>query len=175
MKKLLPHLHSLFVLVGVFILLVGLGCQSLGVWSSTAKTDMQKVSTALAPLIGDAQKAIKAIQANYPFWCAIAQGTLQVAGVKVTQADMDAAKSWLALADTSLGILGPVNAAVANNTAMPAVDPGLVQNAIAQVKTALPQQTAAALANPAVKVLYQAYLAGQTNVPAPGPAAVPTP
>ena len=166
MKKVLVGALTLSLLLG--------GCAGFGVWSPAAKTDIQKVSTALEPLIGDAQKAIRAVQANYSFWCALVQGTLQVFGVQVTQADMDAAKPWIALADTSLGILGPVNAAVANNTAMPAVDPGLVQNAIAQVKIALPQQTAAALANPAVKVLYQADLAGQTNVPAPGPAAVPT-
>ena len=161
----------------VLLLTVGLllsGCQSFGVWTPAAKTDMQKVSAAVAPLIGDAQKAVANIQQNYPFYLALAEGTLQAVGIPVPPGAAALAQGWLGVADTTLKIAAPVTVAIANNQAIPATDPGLLQLGIIQAQNVLPKETKAAMANPAVAALYQAYLAGQTNLPKPSPAAVPT-
>jgi hypothetical protein len=166
MKKLL--------ILAMMLALLLVGCSGIGVWSSGAKTDMQNISKALEPLIGDAQKAVAAAQNNYPFWCAIAQGTLQAAGVKVTPAEVTLAQNWLAVADTTLKIAAPVTTALAAGQPVPPVDTNTLQLAITQAQTVLPNQVKTAMANPAVKALYQAYVAGQTNLPAPAAAAVPT-
>ena len=171
-------LRSIALKVLLVLCLVGLvsmvGCASFGTWTPEAKTDIQKVSAALAPLIGDAQKVVANIQQNYPFYQALAQGTLMAAGVQVPPEAFKLAQGWLGVADTTLKIAAPVTVAIANNQPVPATDPGLLQLGIIQAQNVLPQETKAAMANPAVAALYAAYLAGQTNLPAPASVANPT-
>jgi hypothetical protein len=151
------------------------GCSAFGVFNSKAKADIAKVETFLAPLIADVQKGLTAIQADYPFWSALVRGSLQVVGVKVTQAQMDAALPYIAAADTDLGVLGKAIAYNQNPTANSPVTAADVQNAVNSTTTALPVLKTTVLANPAVAVLYQAYVAGQTNLPAPAAAAAAVP
>ena len=171
---------AILAVAAILALAVALaGCSALGVFSPKATADISKVETALQPLIADGQKALDAIQADYPFWSALVQGTLQVAGVKVTQAQINAALPYIAAADTNLGVLGKAIAYNQNPSANPPVTAADLQNAISATSTALPALAKSAMANPAVAALYQAYVAGQTNVPPPtvapaAAAAVPT-
>ena len=158
-----------------FAALLGLllvGCETLGVFTPKAQQDIQKISAVLAPFIGDAQKVVANIQQNYSFYYAVLNGTLQVAGVKIPPEAADLARNWLAAADTTLKIAAPVTVAIAQNQPVPAVDPNLLQLGIIQAQTVLPKEAKAAMANPAVAALYAAYVAGQSNLPAP---ANPTP
>jgi hypothetical protein len=121
---------------------------------------MVSIGEIAAPIIVDAQIALKNIQQNYVFWAALVQGTLQVAGVTLTTEQINAAKPVIAAMDAALVPLG----SVANNEK---VDPIAVQTAVIAVQNAVPTLTQKALANPAVNMLYQAYMSGQTNVPKP--------
>jgi hypothetical protein len=151
-------------------------CSSFGVWSAKSEANIAKVETALQPLIAKGQLALTAIQADYPFWSAVAQGTLQAVGVKVTAAQMQAVLPYITAADTNLGVLGKAIAYNQNPTTAPPVSAADLQNAISATSAALPALAKQAMANPAVAVLYQAYIAGQTNLPPPtvAPASVPT-
>ncbi len=159
----------------VMLLCLIYGCSALGVFSPKAKAEIVKIEADLVPLIGKAQTALTAVQADYPFWSALVQGSLQVVGVKVTQAQMNAALPYIAAADTDLGVLGKAMAYNQNPSTAPAPTAADLQNAISSTTTALPVLKTTVLANPAVAALYQAYVAGQTNLPAPtAAAAVPT-
>jgi len=136
---------------------IGSGCTTMQ--RATIKATAAKVVKITGPMLLDAQKALSLVQKNYAFWSALVQGTLKVAGITITQAQIDAARPVIAAADA---VLVPLGAAVKNTP----VDPAAVQNAIIAVNNAVPALAQKALANPAVNALYQAYLAGKTNVPA---------
>jgi hypothetical protein len=173
MRKLLAIL-AILAMAGAVALS---GCSGFGVFNSKAKADIQKVETFMAPLIADVQKGLTAIQADYPFWSALAQGTLEVAGVKPANAAAitQAAFPYVTAADTDLALLGKAIAYNQNPTGSAPVTAADVQNAISSTTTALPVLKTTVLANPAVAALYQAYVAGQTNVPAPAAAAAAVP
>jgi hypothetical protein len=136
----------------------GIGCSVA--MRQKAKDGWAKVERVIGPLLESAEHALASVQKNYAFWSALVQGTLQVVGVNITKAQIDAAKPVIAAVDS---VLVPLGAATTNKP----VDPVAVQNAIIAVDTAVPALTQQALANPAVNALYQAYLAGKTNVSAP--------
>lgn len=157
-KKLVAMLVSLMLLTSVSVS----GCASFKTWWNSADTQatVDKIKTVTGPLLETAQKALDNVQKNYAFWSALVQGALEVAGVKVTQEQMDAAKPYIAAADAALEPLGlAVNGKEVTSTE--------VATAVISVSNALPALKEKALANPAVAALWQAYLAGQTNVPAP--------
>jgi hypothetical protein len=121
----------------------------------------------VAALLGQTQKAMDAIQADYPFWSGLVCGTLRVAGINITQAQMDAALPYIKMADTNLSILGKV-------AGKQKVEAGDLKNAVGATTDALPVLKNAALSNPTLAALYKAYLGDLANVPPPKPQTPPT-
>jgi hypothetical protein len=120
----------------------------------------QKNQPQVAAILGQVQGALDKIQGDYPFWSGLVAGTLRVAGVNVTQADMDKALPYIKMADSQLGILGKV-------VNKEKVGTGDLQNAIGATTEALPIVKKEIMANPAIAALYQGYMAGQANIPPP--------
>jgi hypothetical protein len=165
MKKFKLIFLAIFVAVCAVSLV---GCAGFGKWNTQAQKDIDQLKKDLAPLIADAQKGIAFIQNDYGFFSAVVQGGLQVVGVKVTQADIDAIKPYIAAADANLAVLG---AAVNNQP----VTTAAVQNAVTATSNAIPALKTQVLQNPAVSALYNLYLTGKTNLAPPASPPSPAP
>lgn len=176
MKKLVKW-GMAWIMAGALLLAVP-GCSGLFKWSSQAESDFQKWAADCAPLIAMAEKLVGGINANYNFIAILAQGTAEIAGLKIPQDIITSAGKVVKLFDDGLKTASPIVNAVANKQAIQ-LDPAQVAQDLADASAAYPQAVAQFMQNPAVAELYQAYLALQTKGQAPvpvqvAPTAVPT-